>query len=197
MSGNIVFPRLPCGRLHTRHIQMAVSAECSRNPPKDPSGFVVHRASEPSPPTVGALSPGSCVSTRAGFSNSRSDNSVERRDPQPVQRPISSHTRPETHQNLIHSIKEQRHPTGQHIGMTRHPGRFAQAHDQPNSEHSAIQTDVALKLASQRQQRPSFTSKRLRGARAWDFIVCKQTIVVETIGIEPMTPCLQSRCSPS
>jgi hypothetical protein len=24
-----------------------------------------------------------------------------------------------------------------------------------------------------------------------------QTLVVETIGIEPMTPCLQSRCSPS
>jgi hypothetical protein len=35
---------------HTiRLCQMAIPSHCSRNPPKDPSGKIVHRASEPSP----------------------------------------------------------------------------------------------------------------------------------------------------
>src|ERR1700722_9612542 len=46
--------------------------------------------------------------------NSRSDKSAERRDLDQSRRTDSDRTRPETHQNLIHSNKEQRHPTGQH-----------------------------------------------------------------------------------
>ena len=61
----------------TQHdfLPMAISAHCSRNPLKDPSGKIVHRASEPS------LSNrwGVIHSTRAN-NNSRSDKSAEQRD---------------------------------------------------------------------------------------------------------------------
>jgi hypothetical protein len=53
------------------------------------------------------------------------------------------HTRPETHQNLIHSIKEQRHPNRaackrrDHTTQGALPGQMIK----PNSGHSAIQTN--------------------------------------------------------
>jgi hypothetical protein len=94
---------------------MAVVPDCSRNPQKDPSNKVPYRASEPSPSTVGAPSASpECNAFKPANNNSRSDKSAERRDLDQPRRTDSDHTRPETHQNLIHSNKEQRHPTGQH-----------------------------------------------------------------------------------
>ena len=83
------------------------------------------------------------------------------------------HTRPETHQNLIYSIKEQRHPNRaackrrDHTTQGALPGQMIK----PNSGHSAIQTNGRRgpKLAvsgaragvSSRPGFPSFASKRL------------------------------------
>jgi hypothetical protein len=94
---------------------MAISPIAQAMGEKDPSGNIVHNVSEPSSPTVGVL-----LSLHEWFAfapknnNSRSDKSAERRDLDQPRRTDSDHTRPETHQNLIHSNKEQRHPTGQH-----------------------------------------------------------------------------------
>ena len=53
------------------------------------------------------------------FERSRgSDKSAERRDPRSVRRQISNHTRPETHQNLIHISKEQARPPNDDRGAT-------------------------------------------------------------------------------
>jgi hypothetical protein len=94
---------------------------CLRNHEKDPSARIVHRASEPSP------------SNRWGAifadGNSRSDKSARQRDRRSIQRQILSHTRPETHQNLIHSCKEQTRPPKRphtrrgHMPGTLCPGR--------------------------------------------------------------------------
>ena len=100
----------------TRSFRMAVSARCLRNKPKDPSDKIVHRASEPSPSNR--------WDATLTSSNSRSDNSAEQRDRQSIRRPISSHTRPETHQNLIHSNKEQ------HDRSTGAADQTAQSHTQ-------------------------------------------------------------------
>ena len=161
----------------------------------------------PRRPTVGAPpsqnnSPGQTSRPNSGTSRS-------------VQRQTSRHTRPETHQNLIHIYKEQTRPPNSR------PLQSARSHTQdalpepmitPNSGHSAIQNQC-----QQCVDLPSLTGGPPAGRPA--FIVCKQTIaaaaddagstaacsprlrlqtrVVETTGIEPVTPCLQSRCSPS
>jgi hypothetical protein len=70
--------------------------------------------------------------------------------------PLTWHSRPETHQNLIHTDKDHHH------GARRHPEHCVQAMTSTELEYSAIPL-----------------------AR------------METTGIEPVTPCLQSRCSPS
>jgi hypothetical protein len=153
----------------------------------------------PRRPTVGAPS----HSTRAN-SNSRSDNSAEQRDPQSVRRPISSHTRPETHQNLIHSNKEQ------HDRSTGAADQTAQSHTRDALPRHMIKPNSNIRDTDQSQPAAQPLPPRWPTA----LIVCEQTIaavrglggftrllckrgVVETIGIEPMTPCLQSRCSPS
>jgi hypothetical protein len=148
----------------TQHdfLPMAISTHCSRNPLKDPSGKIVHRASEPS------LSNrwGVIHSTRAN-NNSRSDKSAEQRDARSIRRQTSHHTRPETHQNLIHSNKEQHDRstgTADTNGATTPPGRFAQAHDQTEFEHPRYRPKSAswLNLLVPRRRRLSwFASKPL------------------------------------
>ncbi len=103
---------------HNRFSRMANSPHRACDASKDPSDKIVHRASEPSSPTVGAPpSTPEWFAFKPADSNSRSDKSAERRDLRRamVQKPRIDvdHTRPETHQNLIHSNKEQNHPTGQ------------------------------------------------------------------------------------
>jgi hypothetical protein len=145
----------------TRSSQTAVSLRCLRNPKKDPSDKIVHRASEPS------LSNrwGAIHSTRAN-NNSRSDNSAEQRDPQPVRRPISSHTRPETHQNLIHSNKEQ------HDRSTGAADQTAQSHTRDALPRHMIKPNSNIRDTDQSQPACS-TEPSLETAA---LIVCKQTI---------------------
>ena len=80
--------------------------------------------------------------------------------------------RPETHQNLIHPDKD---PSS---GLTRGPAP-------PCGDTSG----VAVPHRNQ-QSRFAFASPRRRPTGSI-------TEVVEVIGLEPTTPCLQSRCSPS
>ena len=185
----------------TRSSQTAIPPCCSRNPPKDPSDPIVHRASEPS------LSNrwGVIHSTRVN-NNSRSDKSAEQRDARSIRRQTSHHTRPETHQNLIHSNKEQHDRstgTADTNGATTPPGRFAQAHDQTEFEHPRYRPKSAS-LLDLTVPRPATAliicfANDCRRERTVGLLAAfaLQMRVVETIGIEPMTPCLQSRCSPS
>ncbi len=75
-------------------------------------------------------------------------------------------TRPETHQNLIHHVKEQ-----------------TRAATRQNASFRRITTPIS--------DIPRYEGDLSPGHRQG------REIVVETIGIEPTTPCLQSRCSPS
>jgi len=103
-----------CFRTH-RHSRTAISPIAHAMGEKDPSDNIVHNVSEPSSPTVGVpLSQPEWFAFAQKNNNSRSDKSAERRDLDQSRRTDSDRTRPETHQNLIHSNKEQRHPTGQH-----------------------------------------------------------------------------------
>ena len=76
--------------------------------------------------------------------------------------------RPETHQNLIHRDKEQRRPYRTSL---------------PDPPHSP----------AQRRSEPN-RSETLTSPR---YATTRPHPMVETIGFEPTTPCLQSRCSPS
>jgi hypothetical protein len=103
-----------CFRTH-RHSRMAILPNRSRSSQqKDPSDNIVHNVSEPSSPTVGGPLQLECKAFKRTSNHSRSDKSAERRDLDQPRRTDSDRTRPETHQNLIHSNKEQRHPTGWH-----------------------------------------------------------------------------------
>jgi hypothetical protein len=95
-----------CVSAHIDVFEWPFLRNCSRSfGKKDPSGNIVHNASEPSSPTVGApLSPREWVTFAHKNNNSRSDKSVERRDLDQSRRTDSDHTRPETHQNLIHNV---------------------------------------------------------------------------------------------
>jgi hypothetical protein len=78
---------------------------------QDPSDKIPYRASEPSPSTVGApLFQPEWISFAQKNNNSRSDKSAEQRDRRSIRRQTTNHTRPETHQNLIHISKEQTRP---------------------------------------------------------------------------------------
>ena len=68
-------------------------------------------------------------------------HTTERRDPPSVRRPNLSRTRPETHQNLIHTDKDQHgRQGGRSNGAFARRGRIAPAHQRTELEHSAIQT---------------------------------------------------------
>lgn len=56
---------------------------------------------------------------------------------------------------------------------------------------SADETDLTLQIVKERQR-----SKIAQHSTHSGAVLCEQTLV-EVNGIEPMTPCLQSRCSPS
>ena len=47
-----------------------------------------------------------------------------------------------------------------------------------------------------KNEQPTHEESRLRGAHA-RVLVIPRWVLVELIGFEPTTPCLQSRCSPS
>jgi hypothetical protein len=97
---------------------MAIPPNCSRNPQNDPSDKAPYRASEPSPSTVGAPSASpECNAFKPANNNSRSDKSAERRDLRSIRRQTADHTRPETHQNLIHNVTKNNATNRQH---TRH-----------------------------------------------------------------------------
>jgi hypothetical protein len=136
---------------HNRILSNGHSPHCSRNPVMEPSNKIVHNASEPSPPGHW----GACPSLRTAFPVR---HTAEPRDPRSIRRQILRHTRPETHQNLIHSCKEQpgrcpRSPRGgrsagsttgsspvamarrQPDGATARPGRYAQTRDRTELEH--------------------------------------------------------------
>jgi hypothetical protein len=154
---------------------MAISAHCSRNPLKDPSGKIVHRASEPSLSNRWGVT----HSTRAN-NNSRSDKSAEQRDARSIRRQTSHHTRPETHQNLIHSNKEQHDRstgTADTNGATTPPGRFAQAHDQTEFEHPRYRPKSASLAQPNHPDADGshgLHANHCRRERAWGFYrVCK------------------------
>jgi hypothetical protein len=171
--------------------------------PKDPSGKIVHNASEPSPPNRwGAI---------LTNGNSRSDTrpndgtkpvpgsqcpAVDPKTVHPTSNPKHqpSHTRPETHQNLIHSCKEQHgHPQTMIMGG-RSPGSNPRAGNRRNHTPGTLCPDArshrtrtsAILRPSVNFPAPAFTQKTPQPPAG-----------METIGIEPTTPCLQSRCSPS
>jgi hypothetical protein len=78
-------------------------------------------------------------------------------------------SRPETHQNLIHPDKERRLPFGDTSGIA--------------VPHRTINADC-FRFSAIPSDQPDTPTPETR-------------VVVEVIGLEPTTPCLQSRCSPS
>jgi hypothetical protein len=79
----------------------------------------IHSAKSFTAPLNPRRRPVPCVARITSFELRRgSDKSAERRDPQSVRRQISNHTRPETHQNLIHISKEQARPPNDDRGAT-------------------------------------------------------------------------------
>ncbi len=104
--------------------------------------------------------------------------------------------RPATHQNLIHTDKEHGRPTGtarpKRLSAPRPSPTAAFNHpfcrDQPNTtEPLPLLCDDTHPIPQPRHPGRTFGGD----AHWW------RRPLVETIGIEPMTPCLQSRCSPS
>ena len=129
-------------RLATRSIAHTIARGSNRPKP-------ITAPLNPRHPTVGAP-PGPNARTFKPQQLSRSDKSAEQRDPPPIRRPIESHTRPETHQNLIHTAKEQhgrtQHECRRSNGAIPHPGRFAQTqdhteHDQPRYRPAALPSE--------------------------------------------------------
>ena len=109
----------------------------------------------------------------------------ERPDPSPsletagnVRSDIAMAARPETHQNLIHPDKE---PTATLQPETRSGIADSIRHRSPTQNHQC------RLLSLLRDTSPIILRSPATTARA----------VVEVIGLEPTTPCLQSRCSPS
>ncbi len=130
------------GTIYSAHqqdpVRLVPDFDCLRNRRPSRSGKIVHNASEPSPPTVGApLSPNADFQRHG---NSRSDirpndGSLDQSEDRSLTR-----TRPETHQNLIHTDKD-RHGRqgGRSNGAFARRGRIAPAHHRTELEHSAIQ----------------------------------------------------------
>ncbi len=80
--------------------------------------------------------------------------------------------RPETHQNLIHPDKDLP------LGQTQEP---APSFEDTTGVAVLIRTSMPISFASPRYRPDTSTPM----------------VMVEVIGLEPTTPCLQSRCSPS
>ena len=158
-----------------------------------PTPLNPHRASDWTPPTP------------AEQTTIRSELTVARRDSTGPNGPCH-HARPETHQNLIHPDKEhlpppetirwqhqrRRHrafrrvPTGpSRITPQPAPNRLLLCDTYPNQQPAGSSTSQII-------NRTADQSRPIRLVRP-----ALSTALVETIGIEPTTPCLQSRCSPS
>jgi hypothetical protein len=88
--------------------------------------------------------------------------------------------RPETHQNLIHPDKDRRLDPRHQRHRNSIPRSSGQNHPMP------------ITFAS-----PRYTLSTRQTRRPCRHPILKIRIVVEVIGLEPTTPCLQSRCSPS
>jgi hypothetical protein len=90
--------------------------------------------------------------------------------------------RPETHQNLIHPDKDLS------SGLTRGPASPPASQFHPEIlRHRTINADRFRFSAIHSHNCTDHPTTPIRKTR----------IVVEVIGLEPTTPCLQSRCSPS
>jgi hypothetical protein len=196
--------------MHYDPSRMASSPNRFRGQPKDPSdtGSFTH-ASEPSP------------SNRWGATRDP-DVSIQANEQQfPVRQvgrttgPSSTHDPKTTDRVRSHAPRDAPEPDSQYKRTTP-PNRAARRHDhttqdalpehmiKPNSGHSAIQTKASPAPAVRGSGSHRLKTNDCRRARmGWrqqanSLAVCKQTSeVVETTGIEPVTPCLQSRCSPS
>jgi hypothetical protein len=81
--------------------------------------------------------------------------------------------RPETHQNLIHIDKDHA------LGAT------------PGDRRLHLETPVASQFQTETTDANCFRFSAIHNP------IISITVVVEVIGLEPTTPCLQSRCSPS
>ena len=101
---------------------------------------------------------------------------------------IATQQRPETHQNLIHPDKD-------HRASNRDATRHRTAHRR---------TDAILDMTSTRTDQCRSAIGFSRDTPASEQIHCASRATsahanrgMEVIGLEPTTPCLQSRCSPS
>jgi hypothetical protein len=154
---------------------------------------------------------------------SRSDKSAEQRDAQSIQRQILHHTRPETHQNLIHLPKNNsdrrpiNHGAAAQTACPHTSERLSEARDTPNSGHSAIQlhptgipsSGVALIVCKQTTAAMTAPSGRLanwaaNGAggddrdRTGDPLLAKQVLsqLSYAPNLEPLDPPLPDLPSP-
>ena len=159
----------PCGASfsYTAHYRI-LPVPSGRKPEHNQQNLI--RASEPSPSDywgahfiTEAASPGQ---TRNRTTGCQTDLAVH-----------PHHTRPETHQNLIHPDKEQNNAV-------------ASRRDAQRPRH-ALQTFI------QDCHGGTETHTSLRYSLAVAPTGMETPTDMETIGIEPTTPCLQSRCSPS
>lgn len=131
---------------------------------------------------------------------------LARHRPHPVR--LATAARPETHQNLIHSNKDQAPGLVPGVNAPNHMFRTA-----PTASPHHPQNNLPKQLAPEqsRQHRTSCFSARppMRSAspagshqppqhhpQTWETAQIFRNLV-EVIGLEPTTPCLQSRCSPS
>ena len=115
----------------------------------------------------------------------------------PEQRPVKPQPwqRPETHQNLIHPDKEHSARNREHLNTgtkaAATPIRERGQHDGPNSDFTAtIPWHGASPHTSAKAIPWHPDPLRLRPHPS-------DPGIMETTGFEPVTPCLQSRCSPS
>jgi hypothetical protein len=198
----------PTQGMHNRILSHGRSAARSRGAAKDPSDKIVHNASEPSPPAGGvvvaapecfAFKRGTAIPGQTYDRTAHQISGARCHRPRPDQSATPMHrhllmTRPETHQNLIHLDKEQPgRRSSRSNGAATRPGRYARTRVHTELGHSAILGSVARCPFSGFRKNTPATGDGKPGAGP----AAGPGAGMETIGIEPTTPCLQSRCSPS
>ena len=95
-------------------------------------------------------------------------------------------SRPETHQNLIHIYKD--------LPPDRH--HRTRSGDHPRANAPNLETPPASQLQTETINTDCFRFSAIP-TRTTPTPILDLRTVVEVIGLEPTTPCLQSRCSPS
>jgi hypothetical protein len=131
--------------------------------------------------------------------NTRSDMQPDNGRPSETS-PNRSHTRPETHQNLIHPDKDHAPPERQRPRRHPHHSQNQTVHKNTRMRRSSrllCDTVLAAGRTPSRSTQASKHQDRAKPRHLAERIILDEDHLVETIGIEPTTPCLQSRCSPS